>query len=103
MTRRGEVDATGESVFVLCDPASDQSPPSRRLTLVENFLANLEENERVLLTMTGSFYDLESKCVRIPDEIVEPLCKSMGLTRTSLRVRRLRLLEDLKAHLVANE
>ena len=100
---KGKVDATGEPVFVLCDPASDQAPPSRRLSLVESFLANLEENERVLLTMTGSFYDLESKRVRIPDEIVEPLCKAMGLTRTSLRVRRLRLLEDLKAHLVANE
>ncbi len=100
---KGEIDESGEPVFVLCDPASHEPPPSRRITLVQSFLANLEQNERVLLTMTGSFYDLEKKCVQIPDDIVVPLCKAMGLTRTSLRVRRSRLMDDLKAYILANE
>jgi hypothetical protein len=102
-SQSGKPDTKGEGVFVLCDPAAQQATPSRRLLLVENFLASLQEDERVLLTMTGSFFDLTKNCVEIPDDVVEPLCRAMGLTRSSLRVRRKRLLEDLKNYIVANE
>lgn len=102
-SQKGKLDTTGEGVFVLCDPVAQQTAPSRRLSLVENFLANLQEDERVLLTMTGSFFDLTKMCVEIPDDVVEPLCHAMGLTRSSLRVRRKRLMEDLKSYIMANE
>jgi hypothetical protein len=42
-------------------------------------------------------------CVEIPDDVVEPLCRAMRLTRSSLRVRRKRLMEDLKSYIMANE
>lgn len=101
--QKGKIDTSGEGVLVLGGAIADEQPKSRRLALTQDFLANLDENERVLLTTTGSFYDFEKKRVQIPADIADPLCKAMGLTRSSLRVRRKRLIEDLKAHILANE
>lgn len=102
-SQSGKPDTNGEGMFVLSEPASQEQTSSRRLVLVEKFLANLQEDERSLLAMTGSFFDLSKNRVEIPNDIVEPLCRDMGLTRSSLRVRRKRLLEDLKSYIVANE
>lgn len=66
---------------------------------VRTFLETLPDTDREMLVISMNFYDFQTGKAHIPEEILEGLANSMGMTPESIKTKRARLLGKLKEYL----
>jgi RNA polymerase sigma factor (sigma-70 family) len=103
-TERADIDV--DKVEVILDPPdaeATEAPPSRRVELVRQFAAELEEPDRAILYNAQQYCDAATGETVMPESVLEELCAELGLNQISLRTRRHRLLKRLERYIVDNE
>jgi DNA-directed RNA polymerase specialized sigma24 family protein len=83
----------------------DQGPPPSpdkefRHPLIQEFFERCCHADQVILTATSSYYSPTSGAVDMPDDVRECICKELKTNANNLRVRRLRLLNELRKFIV---
>ncbi|MGD0262430.1 MAG: sigma-70 family RNA polymerase sigma factor [Verrucomicrobiota bacterium] len=79
--------------------AADEVPTGRKAAVLA-FLETLTPKDREILTTTAEFWDSDKGESVLDDEVREGICREYGMTQSSLRVRRNRLIARAKAFIL---
>jgi RNA polymerase sigma factor (sigma-70 family) len=101
----GGIDVIEDAQIVFCEPTNDVAaiPDSRRIGFIGDFIATLPTRDQAIMYNTMQFYDRQTRSTIMPKVILNELCAELGMTKTSLKTQRFRLLDRLRQYLVENE
>ena len=76
---------------------------ARRKNLVLNFIEQQDATDQAILKVTAQYWSASAKKTVMPEHVRKAVCRELGLTENSLRVRRTRALDRLKDFILQNE
>jgi RNA polymerase sigma factor (sigma-70 family) len=99
------IDEVGGEQIALdeADTGSASLPDDHTITLIREFIAALPARDQAIMYNTMQFYDRRSGSTIMPKEILNDLCSELGMTKTSLKTQRFRLLDRLQQHVQARK
>jgi hypothetical protein len=76
---------------------------ARRKNLVLNFIERLDPLDQAILKLTAQYWSPSAKKTVMHDDVRKAICRELGLTENSLRVRRIRAIERLETFILQTE